>query len=851
MKKKVKMNSIAERLVKREKFWALMEKYKKIDKSSLECSIAEHMEFDQAKEKFTADDVDFYMSLAYAVREHLTERLNDTMHHHYWENVKRVYYISMEYLMGRMLSNALINLDIYDLVKETLDDFGLDLEELLEYEPDAGLGNGGLGRLAACFLDSLATMGIPAVGYGLRYDYGIFQQTIKDGFQVEQPDNWLKYGYPWELLRRDRTFEISAYGRVNQYTDVNGALRNEWGHAKRALALAYDIPIPGYCNNTVNFLRLWHAKATNEFDLYDFNKGNYFKAVEQKAMTETISKILYPKDDIVEGKELRLIQEYFLVSATLQDIVRRHRVKNPTLENLADKAAIQLNDTHPTLAVAELMRILVDLEHLGWEKSWDIVEKTIAYTNHTVLPEALEKWPVDLMEHVLPRHLQIIYEINRRHLDKVQERFPGDIGRLQRMSIIDEGPPKQVRMASLAVVGSHSINGVAELHSKIIRETMFKDFTELWPHKFNNKTNGITQRRWLLQCNPDLADLITKQIGDKWVTNLDELKKLRPLADDKKFQNAWWQVKLRNKKRLADYIKRTLDIDVNLDSIFDCQAKRIHEYKRQLLNVLHVISFYNWIKQHPGAHMTPRTVIFSGKAAPGYVMAKLIIKLINSVAEVVNNDPDVGNLLKVIFLENYGVSLAEILIPAADLSEQISTAGMEASGTGNMKFSMNGALTIGTLDGANIEIMEEVGRENIFIFGLNAQEVSQLRQAGYNPYEEVHRNQQISQCLEMIANGTFSNGDEELFKPILDYLLVQGDFFLVLKDFEAYVRCQQEVSKRYQDHCDWARMSILNCCNIGKFSSDRTIREYATQIWNAVPVKISKQRKTPSVKVPS
>jgi len=761
-----------------------------------------------------------------------------------------VYYLPLEYHMGRTLSNSLINLGIYDLCREMMENRGFDLEELKEFEPDAGLGNGGLGRLAACFLDSMATLSIPAIGYGIRYDYGIFHQKIVDGYQVEKPDDWLKFGNPWEILRRDYTYEIHLFGEVQHGMDEHGNFRAHWVNTKKGYAIAFDTPIPGFGNYTMNTLRLWSARALEEFNLDYFNQGDYIKAVEARELTETITRVLYPKDDIMKGKELRLIQEYFFVSATIQDIVRRHRVKNSSLDNLPEKAAIQLNDTHPAIAIPELMHILVDLEGYAWEKAWDITSRTIAYTNHTVMPEAMEKWSVEIMGSILPRHLEIIYEINRRHLDEVAAHFPGDRERLARMSIIEESPVKSVRMAYLAIVGSHSINGVAQLHSRIIRDSIFRDFSEMWPEKFNNKTNGITQRRWLLLCNKRLAAMLTGEIGQGWVTDLEKLRKLTRKADDEKFQKAWREVKRQNKKNLADYIRKTMDIDINLDSLFDCQVKRIHEYKRQLLNVLHVITMYNRIKKRQSNDFVPRTVIFSGKAAPGYVMAKLIIKLINSVAERVNHDPAVGDLLKVVFIENYSVSLAQLIIPAADLSEQISTAGMEASGTGNMKFALNGALTIGTLDGANIEIKDEVGEEHIFIFGLTALEVTETRNNGYDPLEEVHNNGELRECLEMIARGEFSGGDRDLFKPVIDSLVSRGDFYMLLKDYASYIECQEEVNRAYKDVTGWTRSSIINACQVGKFSSDRTIREYAQDIWDVEPVVIERVRRITGKQVP-
>jgi len=849
MKRKIAMENMNGVLSKREKFWDLLDEYLQPDERAVACSMADHMEYTQAKEKYTARDIDFYMSLAYSIKDFMMERMNDTHHEYYKQNAKRIYYLSLEYLMGRTMGNSLINLNMYKIVENVLEGIGFNLTDLMDFEPDAGLGNGGLGRLAACFLDSMATLSLPSMGYGIRYDYGIFHQKIENGCQIELPDRWLRFGNPWEIPRHDYVYEVNFYGQVKQYTDENGIFRNEWTDSKKVLALAYDTPVPGYGNNTVNTLRLWSARASNEFELEYFNQGDYIKAVAAKDISETISRVLYPKDDIIRGKELRLGQEYFFVSATLQDIIRRHKVKNPSLDNLHEKAAIQLNDTHPALTVAELMRILVDLEEMSWDKAWIITQQTIAYTNHTILPEALEKWTITLLEKMLPRHLQIIYEINRRHLDEVQASFPGDNERMSRMSIIEEKPEKSVRMANLAIVGSHSINGVAQLHTDILKESLFRDFYEMWPEKFTNKTNGITQRRWLLLCNPDLAELVTGEIGDKWVTSLKDLNSLAKRADDKKFRKAWRDVKRKNKESLAEIIRNRTGIDVNIDSIFDCHVKRIHEYKRQLMNVLHVITLYNRIREDPCCEFTPRTVIFAGKAAPGYAIAKLIIKLINSVADRINNDPDTGDRLKVIFVPNYGVTIAQHIFPAADLSEQISTAGMEASGTGNMKFALNGALTIGTLDGANVELMEEVGSDNIFIFGLKADEVQAVRDHGYNPYDEVNKNDELRKCLDMISRGEFSDGDTNLFKPIIDSLLSKGDYFMVLKDYNAYIKCQEEVGRAFRDKDWWDRTSILNSCLSGKFSSDRTIMEYNKDIWKAGPVIIEHKRKAGTISV--
>lgn len=820
-----------EDLKKREKFWELVNLHRPRDEKTFTEVMTEHMEYTMAKHEKISEERDFYTSTALSVRDYLVEEAYDVNYLSYAHNVKRVYYLSMEYLMGRALCNNLINMGLYSMVRETLDQFGLDLDTLTEYEADAGLGNGGLGRLAACFLDSMSTLGIPCFGYGLRYDYGIFAQKIVNGFQVEEPDEWLKYGNQWEIKRQNHFHEVGLSGTVHEYMEGDGRLYYEWTDRKTVRAVPHDMLIPGYGNNVTNFLRLWTAKAIHEFDLNAFNDGFYLKAVEQQGTAETISKVLYPNDNSERGKMLRLMQEYFFVSATMQDIISRHLATNPSLDNLHEKAAIQLNDTHPALAIPELMRLMLDRYRYTWEDAWEITVKTFSYTNHTVMPEAMEKWSVRMMESLLPRHLQIIYEINRRFLAEIAEKYPGDNDKLRRVSLIEEGGEKSVRMAHVAVVGSHKVNGVAALHSKILAESLFRDFAEYWPDKFTNKTNGITQRRWLLESNRPLSSLITETIGDKWVVELDELKKLAKLANDAKFQQKWDKVKLENKKRLAEYIENTLDVKINVHSIFDCQVKRIHEYKRQLLNVLHIITLYNRIKANPGRDFTPRTVIISGKAAAGYYMAKLIIKLINSVASVVNSDPDVGDRLKVVFLPNYSVSLAELIIPAADLSQQISTAGMEASGTGNMKLSLNGALTIGTLDGANIEIKEEVGDENIFIFGLTSEEVDELNAAGYNPMLEAQNNAGLKKCLDMISSGYFSNGDREMFKDIVSSLIYGGDKYYVTKDYNSYIAAQAKVDEAYRDKKEWVRMSILNSAHMGKFSSDRTIREYNEEIW--------------------
>lgn len=825
-----------------EKLWELMEgSYLENDAHSLQKSFADHLEYSQAKNRYIATRHDLYQCMAYSIRDRLMERWNDTMNTYYEENVKRVYYLSLEYLMGRTLGNSLVNLGITGEAGKALSELGFSLEELRELEPDAGLGNGGLGRLAACFLDSMASLGLPADGYGIRYEYGIFEQKFENGFQIEKPDHWLRYGNPWEIVRPEFSYPVGFGGSVEKTTDERGRLVCRWVPADQVIAVAYDTPVPGYLNRTVNTMRLWSARTLGEFSLKHFNEGDYMSAVEEKILDENISKVLYPADERQAGKELRLKQEYFFVSATLKDIIRRFKIKNPDLRLFPQKVAIQLNDTHPALGIPELMRLLVDENDFAWEDAFRICTETFGYTNHTILPEALEKWPVSMLEKLLPRHLEIIYEINRRFLEEVSAKFPSEPGLIAKLSIIEEGAVKTVRMAHLAMVGSHSVNGVAALHSEILKSKTFNDFYRLWPERFNNKTNGVTQRRWLKLCNPRLADLIESRIGGKFMTDLFELKKLVPLAGDPKFRKLFRDVKTANKKELASLVKRLTGIELNPNSIFDCQIKRLHEYKRQLLNVFHIIVLYNRIKSGKAGNMVPRTFIFGAKAAPAYRMAKLIIKLINSVAHVVNNDTEVGSLLKVVFLENYSVSLAQRIIPAADVSEQISTAGMEASGTGCMKLSMNGALTIGTLDGANVEIMEEVGPENFFLFGLGTNEVLALRASGYRPYDYYTGNSELRQVIDMVAGGRFTPEQPDLFKPIIDSLL-GGDYFMVLADFESYSRCQQKIEETYRDQDEWNRLAILNVARMGKFSSDRTIQQYADEIWNVKPV-LSKPRK--------
>ncbi|MEW6599919.1 MAG: glycogen/starch/alpha-glucan phosphorylase [Nitrospirota bacterium] len=804
-------------------------KRQNIDK--LKSTIKGYIEHHLGKDCERSHIFDFYTGLAYAVRDRLIERWLATQRSYYNTKAKRVYYLSLEFLVGRTLGNSMVNLGTEDECSQAMEALGCKLEEIRESEWDAGLGNGGLGRLAACFLDSFATLGIPAYGYGIRYEYGLFYQRIRDGYQVETPDNWLRYGNPWEIARRGHFFSVHFHGRVDQHTDSRGVLRNEWVDTEEVMAMACDTPIPGYRNDNVINMRLWNAKSSRDFDLHFFNGGNYIHAVENKATSESISKVLYPSDHIMEGRLLRLKQQYFFVSATFQDIIRRYKKEEAGFDNFINRVAVQLNDTHPAIAIPELMRILVDMEGLPWEDAWAVTVGTFGYTNHTIMPEALEKWPVSMFENLLPRHLQIIYEINRRFLEEINWRFPGDFEKRMRMSLIEEGEEKLIRMANLAIVGSHSVNGVSKLHTEILKKRLFKDFYDMFPERFNNKTNGITPRRWLRKANPLLSGLITEHIGDKWITDLEELKKLSPLSEDRNFRDRWMEVKTENKRRLAQYILKTNKIVVDPGSMFDVQVKRIHEYKRQLLNVLHVVTLYNRIRRGAAEVHTPRTVILSGKAAPSYWMAKLVIKLVHSVANVVNHSRVAGDKLKMVFLSNYNVSLAERIIPAADLSEQISTAGTEASGTGNMKLSLNGALTIGTLDGANIEIMEEVGRDNMFIFGLTPEEVTALKSSGYSPYHYYEKNRELKEVLDMIGSGYFSPENAGLFKPIIDSLLYQGDEYMVLADYESYINSQEMAGGLYADRHEWARRSILTVANMGRFSSDRTIMEYAKEIW--------------------
>ena len=780
-----------------------------------------------------------YEALSLAISDRLTERWKKTYNAYKEQDCKRAYYLSMEFLMGRTLSNAMINLGINDVVDKTLYDLGLNLEELVEAEADAGLGNGGLGRLAACFIDSCATLQLPVTGYGLRYEYGMFSQDITNGEQVEKPDHWLRNGNVWEIERLEYTQKIKFGGRTETHTDENGNKRVCWIESHDVLAVPFDTPIPGYQNGTVNTLRLWKAAATDEFDLQEFNEGDYAESVAAKNTAENITMVLYPNDANENGKALRLRQQYLLASASLQDILQtwvgRH---NNDFTDFAAKNAFQLNDTHPSIAVAELMRLLIDIHGLSWDKAWSITTGTMAYTNHTLLPEALERWSVGLMKELLPRIMEIIFDINAHFISEVSLHWPGDKDRLARMSLIEEGHDQKVRMAYLAIVGSHSVNGVAALHSKLLQQGLFNDFYQLWPAKFNNKTNGVTPRRWLAMCNPELAELITDTIGDGWVTDLSLLQKLTPYADDKAFRARWYQVQQDAKQRLIDFKKQELDIDLNVNALFDVQVKRIHEYKRQLLNVLHVIHLYERIKRGDTVNWVDRCVLIGGKAAPGYFMAKRIIKFINNVATVINNDPDVGDKLKLVFLPNYRVSAMEKICPGADLSEQISTAGKEASGTGNMKFMMNGAITIGTLDGANIEIREEVGDDNFFLFGLTEEEVEASRHR-YDPVGIISQDEELQKVMNLLECGHFNQFEPHIFDCIIDSIKSPNDPWLTIADFRSFVNAQKQVEIAYRDKERWTRMSILNTACSGKFSTDRTITEYNNEIWKLDPISIN------------
>ena len=807
---------------------------------TLKRAFLDNLFYVQGKSPDIASLQDYYMALAYTVRDRMLHHWLSSASTYRAAQSRTAVYLSAEFLMGPYLGNNLINLGLYDAVDEAMADLGLSLAEIMSQEQEPGLGNGGLGRLAACYLDSMATLEIPSLGYGIRYEFGIFKQAIENGWQVEQTDKWLANGNPWEIARPEWSAQVKLGGHTKAYTDVEGNYRVEWVCDRVVKGVPYDTAILGYKVNTANTLRLWKAESPDAFDFEAFNQGDYSGAVNSKIVSENISKVLYPNDEHLEGKQLRLEQQYFFVSCSLQDMIRIMKRDGIPLEQFPEKYTLQLNDTHPAIAVAELMRLLVDIHQMPWDKAWDITQKSLAYTNHTLLPEALERWPIGLFGDLLPRHLEIIFEINRIFLDDVRLKFGQDNERLERMSLIDETGGRYVRMANLACVGSHAINGVAALHTELLKQTVLNDFHQLFPEKFINKTNGVTPRRWMVLSNPKLTRLINQRIGNEWPTELTQLKKLEPFADDPGFRTEWRQIKQANKEALAVRIERATGVKVNPTSMFDVQIKRIHEYKRQQLNALHIISLYNQLKKNPGLNIVPRTFIFAGKAAPGYFMAKLIIKLITSVGRVVNRDPDMRDLLKVVFYPNYNVTNAQPIYPASDLSEQISTAGFEASGTGNMKFAMNGALTIGTLDGANVEIREEVGDDNFFLFGLQAHEVAGLKQKGYNPRKYYEENEDLRTVIDLIGSGIFSSGDTKMFKPLIDNLL-NHDRFMVLADYQAYVDCQKEVSAAYKDQDSWVRMSILNAARMGKFSSDRSIQEYCDEIWNIKPVPVELQ----------
>lgn len=814
-----------------------------LDVETLKRAFLDNLFYVQGKFPAIATLNDYYLALAYTVRDRLLQRWINTAQIYSENAVRTVCYLSAEFLMGPHLGNNLINLGIYDQVKQAIEELGLDLDALMEQEEEPGLGNGGLGRLAACYLDSMASLEIPSIGYGIRYEYGIFEQDIRDGWQVERTDKWLRYGNPWEVARPEWAVEVKLGGHTERYLDEHNRPRVRWVPYQVVMGIPHDTPILGYRVNTANTLRLWRAEAVESFDFEAFNSGDYVGAVQEKMVSENLSKVLYPNDNVSQGKQLRLAQQIFFVSCSLQDMIRIMERQGQPLEKFPEKFVVQLNDTHPAIAVAELMRLLMDEHGMDWDKAWAITTRTFAYTNHTLLPEALERWPIPLFGSLLPRHLEIIYDINSRFLDDVRMRFPDEPDRVTRMSLIEENGERYIRMAHLACVGSHAINGVAALHTELLKKDVLHDFYQLYPEKFNNKTNGVTPRRFMVLSNPRLTNLITSRIGDGWIKNLDELRQLESCMDDPAFRHEFRQIKHAIKQDLAHYIHEHYHIEVNPDSLFDIQAKRFHEYKRQHLNALYIVTLYNRLKANPDLALTPRTFLFGGKAAPGYYIAKLIIKLINSIADVVNRDPDVRDRLKVVFLKDYSVKFAQRVYPAADLSEQISTAGKEASGTGNMKFAMNGALTIGTLDGANIEIREEVGAENFFLFGLAASEVYDMKAAGYNPRRFYESNAELKLAIDRIASGFFSHGDPDLFKPLIDSLL-NHDEYMLLADYHSYVECQDTVGLAYRDQDQWTRMSILNVARMGKFSSDRSIRDYCQDFWNVHPVPISLQKYT-------
>ena len=802
---------------------------------TLERALLDHLTYTQSKDLRSATLLDVNFALAHTVRDRLVRRWMKTQRTYQERDPKRVYYLSAEFLLGRFLGNNLLNLGVYELAERGLAKYGIELAAVLGEERDPGLGNGGLGRLAACFLDSMATLELPGYGYGIRYEFGIFRQAIIDGQQVEHPDDWLEFGTPWEFPRPEYAVEVQFGGHVEAGQDETGYFAR-WVDGSRVFGVPFDYPIAGHGNNTVNTLRLWAARASREFDLEVFNDGDYRRAVEEKSLSESISKVLYPKDETPAGKELRLKQQYFFVACAISDIVRRYKKAHTSFDELPNKAAIQLNDTHPAIAVAELMRVLVDRERLPWEQAWEITQKTLAYTNHTLLPEALEKWPVELFERLLPRHIQIIYEINHRFLRQVHLCWPGDDEKKRKLSLIDEGPPRQVRMANLAVVGCHSVNGVAALHSELVQRDLFPDFVTLWPERFNNKTNGVTPRRWLVGCNRPLAAAIEGRIGGAFATRLEELEKLAPLADDEQFQAELWAIKRGHKVALARMIAEEVGVTLDPNMLYDVQVKRIHEYKRQLLCALHVVVLYRRLRFEK-KDVLPRAVIIGGKAAPGYARAKKHIRFINDIASVVNADPVVKGRLACVFVPNYNVSRAERIIPAADLSEQVSTAGKEASGTGNMKFQMNGALTIGTLDGANVEIREQVGPENFFLFGLTAAEAAATYARGHDPRPHVEACDELSAALELIESGFFSPDEPARYQDIANYVRLQ-DPYLIAADFADYLACQARVERAYGDRAGWMHKVVKNIAHSGRFSSDRTIGQYASEIWNVEPVHI-------------
>ena len=806
----------------------------------LKRSILNHLRYTLAHAPEFASKADWWDAVCFAVRDRILERSSQSRIAHSKQNVRRVYYLSMEYLMGRLLSNNLHNTGLWDMTKQALNELGHDLDEIVEEEPDMGLGNGGLGRLAACFLDSLATLDLPAVGYGIHYEFGLFKQEFENFSQVEHPDNWVKFGNPWQIWREDYAVEVQLYGNVEMEFDDLGHGKSVWRDTKPVLGVPIDIPIAGYGESTVNFLRLWKSHASEDFNLSIFNDGGYIEAVRDKAEAEKISKVLYPNDATALGRELRLVQEYFFVACSISDIIRRHKRDGNEWDSFPEKVAIQLNDTHPAVAIVELMRILLDVEELGWERSWEIVQKTFAYTNHTLLPEALERWSVPLFERVLPRHLQIIFEINGKFMEDVEEKWPGDAQKKMALSLVEETSPKMIRMAHLSVLASHTTNGVAELHSRLITERLFPEFYALYPGRFQNKTNGITPRRWLKACNPELSAAIDEKIGPDWVTDLDRLQELTQWADDPGFQDYFMAIKHRNKENLAAVILEHCGVEVDPRALFDVQIKRLHEYKRQHLNLLHILTLYRRLLNDPDLDIVPRVFVFAAKAAPGYVLAKHIIHCINAVADKINNDKRIGGKLKVAFLPNYSVSLAEHIIPASDLSEQISTAGKEASGTGNMKLALNGSLTIGTLDGANVEIGEEVGDENIFIFGLTVEEVDELRAAGYSSMDYYWENEELRAVIDWLDSDFFTS-DKAATGAVKHSLLDAGDPYLVLADFADYLRSQAEVDKAYRDKSRWAKMAIMNTAKMGKFSSDRTIRQYAEEIWHLPSVHVESE----------